>query len=626
MFSLSALVLAAHVSVDVTANRHLISEGIYGVTFASDAQLTRLGLSLRRFGGNAYSRYNFQAQTTNEGGDNVWFRNRVLSDGGPDFADNFLDVTRDAGLDVMLELPLLGFVAKPGSATSPPWTCGFSVAKYGAQRTTAPDDANCGDGFKPDGGRLTGNDPLDTSIAIDAGFLASWVQHVSGRARYYDLGNQPALWNSTHYDIHPDPSSYAEISAKLSESSAVVKANDPQAKTLGPSEWGWLNYFDSAAGDRMSAGIDFVPFYLREAQLLEVARGVRQLDYLDLHVYPQAASPNTGAIINGDTTAATNALRLRSTAILWDPNYVVESWESCCFDNVLRIIPRMRDWIATQYPGTGVSFSSYGWGAYNHITGALAQADVLGIFAREAVDLATLDAPPFDGQRIEDAFLLYRNYDNAGARFGQTSVSATSDDLSNVTTYAAFTGQTVTVVLINKNPALSQQADVVLPGVSTGTWRVFGFSNISRLNALNTGTLSTAGGTITLVLPPYSAQVLELVADQPLPTMSPDAGTPDAGTIDAGMMDAGSPDSGEPDAGMMDAGQPDSGTPDSGAPDAGPADSGTPDSGLADAGPRDAGSPDGGNMMMNPSSCGCHASAAPLFSLALLSLLRRRRR
>jgi hypothetical protein len=620
MFSLSALVLAAHVSVDVTANRHLISEGIYGATFATDAQLTRLGLSLRRVGGNAYSRYNFQAQTTNEGGDNAWFRNRVLSDGGPDFADHLIDTARDAGADLMLELPLLGFVAKPGSATAPPWTCGFSVAKYGAQRTVAPDDANCGDGFPnpplPDGGRVTGNDPLDTSIAIDAGFLASWVQHVNGRARYWDLGNQPALWNSTHYDVHPNPSSYAEISAKLAEGSAVVKGNDPQAKTLGPSEWGWLNYFDSAAGDRMSAGIDFVPFYLHEASLLAVSRGgVRQLDYLDLHVYPQAASPNAGAIVSGDTSAATNALRLRSTAILWDPNYIVESWEACCFDNVQRIIPRMRDWIAAQYPGTGVSFSSYGWGAYDHITGALAQADVLGIFAREAVDLATLDAPPFEGQRVEDAFLLYRNYDSAGARFGQTSVGAVSDDPGNVTTYAAFTGQTVTVVLINKNSTLSEEADVVLPNVSTGTWRTFGFSNISPLGALTTGTLSTAGGTITLALAPYSATVLEFVADQPLPTMAPDAGTPDAGA----------PDAGEPDGGSMDAGPSDSGTPDSGAPDSGTADSGTADSGTPDAGPQDSGTPDAGNNMMK-SSCGCQASAAPLFSLALLSLLRRRRR
>ena len=62
-------------------------------------------------------------------------------------------------------------------------------------------------------------------------------------------------------------------------------------------------------------------------------------------------------------------------------------------DGSLRIIGRMRDWVAQQYPGTLISISSYGWGAYNHITGALAEADVLGIFAREGVSLATLEAP-----------------------------------------------------------------------------------------------------------------------------------------------------------------------------------------------------------------------------------------
>jgi hypothetical protein len=605
LFALASLVLAAHVSVDVTANRHAVSDTIYGVTFATDAQVKALGLKLRRFGGNSYSRYNFQTQTTNEGGDNAWFRNRVLSDGGAEFADRFINATRDAGAAVMLELPVLGFVSKSGPG------CGFSVAKYGPQRTVAPDNADCGDGWLLDGGRVTGNDPLDTSVPIDAGFVSTWVQWVNGRVAYYDLSNQPALWNSTHYDIHPQPSTYLEIYNRMAEATAVVKAVNPFAKTLGPSEWGWINYFDSAAGERTALGIDFVPYYLHQAAVLQTSRGMRQLDYLDLHVFPQAPTPNTTAIFSGDTSATTNALRLRSTRILWDPSYTVESWETCCFDQVQRIIPRMHDWIAAEYPGTGVSISSYGWGAYDHITGALAEADVLGIFGREGVDLATLEAPPFEGQLVEDAFRLYRNYDGAGATFGSTSVSASSDDVTHVTAYAAIRGQTVTVVLINKDPALTEQADVVFPSVSGGAWRAFGFSNGMRLTPTGAGT-AMAGATITRVLAPYTAELLELVADNPLPTMQPDAGAPDAGASDAGQGDAGEMDAGAPDAGPPDAGATDSGTP------------GTPDSGTPtqDAGPTmDAGM----TMPPMPKGCGCNASGAPLLLLALLAFSRRRR-
>ena len=356
-----------------------------------------------------------------------------------------------------------------------------------------------------------------------------------------------------------------------------------------------------------------MPYYLNEAKLLELTKGARQLDYLDLHVYPQAQAPSTTAIFMGDTSAATNALRLRSTAILWDPGYLVESWESCCvYDNTgsLHIVARMRDWIAQQYPGTLIAISSYGWGAYNHITGALAQADVLGIFAREGVSLATLDAPAFDGQLVEDAFKLYRNYDGAGARFGSTSVGATSDD-ANVTTYAALNGRVVTVVLINKSPAITAQTDVTFPGAGTGSWRTFGFTIGMRLAALNTGALATPGGAVTLALQPYSAQVLELTADMDLP----DAGMPDAGPPDAGPPDAGGPDAGAPDGGTtVDSGTPDSGT---------PADSGTPDAGHVT--PPDAGTPDAGMTLMNPTGCGCNAFPAPLLALALLMLKRRRR-
>src|SRR5262249_34370020 len=147
------LSLGAHVTVDVGADQRAISPGIYGLSGGSDDQVKRLKITVHRFGGNGLSLYNFKTSTTNEGGDGLFFRNQVLADAGsPDFAASFIDLATDAGAQALIELPLLGYVAKGDSAQEPPWTCAFSVAKYGAQASVAPDDSDCGNGVLPDGG------------------------------------------------------------------------------------------------------------------------------------------------------------------------------------------------------------------------------------------------------------------------------------------------------------------------------------------------------------------------------------------------------------------------------------------------------------------------------------------
>lgn len=52
----------------------------------------------------------------------------------------------------------------------------------------------------------------------------------------------------------------------------------------------------------------------------ETQYGMRILDYLDLHAYPQG----TGIFSDSPGDANTQALRLRSTRQRWDPTYVDE--------------------------------------------------------------------------------------------------------------------------------------------------------------------------------------------------------------------------------------------------------------------------------------------------------------
>src|SRR5213076_1745078 len=104
---------------------------------------------------------------------------------------------------------------------------------------------------------------------------------------------------------------------------------DPAALTTGPVEWGWCSYFWS---DRDGCGNNNGPDYLAYGPFLEwyleqvydeqASSGVRLVDYLDIHYYPQAP----GVALSNDESAGTSALRLRSLKSLYDPAYVDESW------------------------------------------------------------------------------------------------------------------------------------------------------------------------------------------------------------------------------------------------------------------------------------------------------------
>ena len=265
---------------------------------------------MRRWGGNATTRYNWQTDTNNHASD--WFFENIpndlanpaaLPDGSS--SDQFVEQNRRTGTDTLLTVPLIGWTAKDRSRA-----CGFSVAKYGAQQSTDPWMPDCGNGVRTDGTQITGNDPLDTSTAISPAFVQSWMGHLtskyggagSGGVRFYNLDNEPELWDDTHRDVHPAPTSYDEMRDRSYAYAAAIKATDPGAQTFGPASWGWTAYFWSALDwapggawwnnpqDRLAHGnVPFIEWYLQQMRAYEQQQGGRILDYLDVHYYPQAS-------------------------------------------------------------------------------------------------------------------------------------------------------------------------------------------------------------------------------------------------------------------------------------------------------------------------------------------------
>jgi hypothetical protein len=535
-------------SVNLNAGRHKISPDIYGMNYADEALAADLRLPVRRWGGNAATRYNWQNDTSNRASD--WFylnvpENNAHPESLPagSSADQAIEQNRRTGTQTLLTVPMIGYAPKDRS-----WSCAFSVAKYGPQQWTDPSHPDCGNGVRSDGSKITGNDPRDTSIPISPGFVQNWIRHLisrygtanQGGIRYYNLDNEPMLWNSTHRDVHPNPVGYDELRDLTYQYAAAIKAVDPGAQTLGPVLWGWTAYFysalDAAPGgqwwlnplDRKAhGGTPFVEWYLRQMRAYEQQHGQRILDYLDLHYYPQASN----IALSGAGDDATQAMRLRSVRSLWDPTYVDESW----INEPVRLIPRMREWVNQNYPGTKLALTEYNWGALDDMNGALAQADALGVFGREGLDLATIWSPPASSDPGAFAFRIYRNYDGAGSQFGDISAQASSANQDQLAVYAAQRSSdgALTLVVINKtgdNLSSALSLSGFTPASRAQFYR-YSPANLDAIERLPDQPISGNGFTaiypessITLiVLPPaLSGQVLT-----PAPTATPlPAGTP----------------------------------------------------------------------------------------------------
>ncbi|MCX7019029.1 MAG: glycoside hydrolase family 44 protein [Candidatus Sumerlaeota bacterium] len=517
-------------SVDAAAGRHAISPLIYGMNFAEEALAAELRLPVRRWGGNATTRYNWRNDTANHAMD--WYFENAPED-NPDpsklpdgsTVDRFVEQDRRTSTKTILNMPLIGWTPKARA-----YAGGFSVAKYGAQQAVDPWRSDCGNGIRTDGTKITGNDPADTSIAITPEFARQWIAHLRGRygdaasggVAFYNLDNEPDLWSETHRDVRPMPLSYDEIRNRAYQYAAAIKAADPTAATLGPVSWGWTAYFysnlDWAAGgewwnsprDRNAhSGIPFTDWYLQQMRAYEQTTGTRILDYLDVHFYPQAP----GIALSPAGSAATQALRLRSTRALWDPAYADESW----IGEPVRLLPRMRDWVRDNYPGTKIALTEYNWGALNHINGALAQADILGILGREGADLAAVWDPPKTADPGAYAFRMYLNYDGVGAAFGDTAVRAASTDRDVLSIYAAQRGAAgdLTIIVINKSNS-SQASTLTLtnfnPSRKAEIWR---YSSANLNIIVRQADLAVTGNGFSAI---YPAASITLIVLHPQPT------------------------------------------------------------------------------------------------------------
>jgi hypothetical protein len=537
------------VAVDPSLDRRTISPLIYGVNWADAGQLATGVYTANRRGGNGTTRYNWLFDTSNRAFD-YYFLN--INEGGSNgaAADSFVAPTLANGAETVMTLPI-DQVAKSASRLP-----GFSVSKYGPQTGNecnvnpgVPGCSNNGNGIcdpnvnatmcpgpvrccNPAGPSvpgapglryIVGNSPSDTSVPVNLStHVGDFVSHLVSSfgvaattgVRFYNLDNEPMLWNSTHRDVHPAAPGYDEIWAKGLAAATEIKSRDAGAEILGPETWGWCDLWtsakDAALGDCINGpdrtahgGLPWPAWYMQQSCAHRLpaghpAAGHLPVDWLDIHFYPQGNGV-TGLSGNQsvEDDAATVAARLRSLKELYDPSWVSESWIADGSPNVVQLIPRMRTWRDTYCPEMKLVLAEYKWGRDNTISGALAQAEALAIFGREGLDMALRWVAPESGSLAEDAFRFYRNYDGAGAQVNGESVRATSSDVDGVGSYAvrAVNGK-LFVLLFNKD-TVSRDATVTVAGGVTGNvdlWRL----DLTGLAAAGTLTSTATGFVATL--------------------------------------------------------------------------------------------------------------------------------
>lgn len=515
------------VGVDVSSGVRPLSPLIFGVAFGDAKRNAEVGYTMQRWGGNSVTRYNWRVDVHSTAGD--WYyenipgatdRSQVPPIGNA--ADAFVGAALDAGAAPLMTIPTIGWVPRADSPLQHPYFAGFSVAKYGAQQSVDPWDPDAGNGVRPNGDPITGNDPTDTSSVADAEFQRGWIAHfqstfgsaANGGVRHYALDNEVMLWNSTHRDVHPQPTTFDETWAKAANYGAMIKQQDPAAQVFGPVTWGYCDLFGSAADncldgpDRQAhGGMPFVAWYLQQVCANPLAGGARAVDVLDLHYYPQGAN----IALSDDDTPDTAARRLRSLKELYDAAWVSESWISDLGDGPYHydkpnLVPRARAWIDQYCPGTKLAITEYNWGNDGTASGAVAQAELFGIFAREGVDVATRWVAPVEGSRVERAFLLFLDYDGAGARVQGTSVAATSADLDRIGAYAFRSGARTMVLLTNKT-GTAQDVALTFAQAPGSAWTLYGFDASQPVHALASGAIT--GTTLSLAaLPAMSANLL----------------------------------------------------------------------------------------------------------------------
>ncbi len=415
-------------SINTQTNQQLISPFIYGCSNGGYSNAT-----IVRQGGNRMTGYNWENNASNAGedyfnqSDDYLCYNAGIPSSEYNIPARFTQFIHNNALAInaqsAITIPMAGYVAKDKNGTT------VTVAE------TAPSARWCAiQNIKGSAFSITPN-LTDNLVYTDEylNFLISTYGNssTSSGIKNFLLDNEAAIWNGTHPRIVPSATNnITNFVNKSIQTAQTIRSMDANVKIWGPESYGFSEYYNfQTATDWPSYSATYPIFlsnYLDKMKVASTTSGSRLLDVMSVHWYPES---NAVSIFSANTDNATVLERMQSPRSLWDTTFIENSYIGQYFALYLPIIPYLKNQISSYYPGTKFAMTEYDFGADNHFSGGIAEAEALMGFIKTGTDYA------FKWNSLSGYSLsAIQLFNSTNYKFGNTSITATSNNnlLSNV--------------------------------------------------------------------------------------------------------------------------------------------------------------------------------------------------
>jgi hypothetical protein len=528
--SATPAVQAADVTVTINpASTHAISPWIYGINSYGGVP-NPPHVTMDRAGGNRWTAYNWENNFSNAGSDFGPYHNDTFLSSSTTPAEavrSFIAADHTAGIASLMTVQLQGLVSADAngnvSVANPPDMTRFKtvVDKKSSVDATA----------------FTITPPTsDANVYMDE-FLWALDQKFSGQnifgaspalPTFVSLDNEPELWNSTHLEVQgPNPVTSDNYITKTINLSKALKDQFPNVLIFGPVHYGFQGIYNwQGELSATPSGTNWFPDkYLQAISAASTTYGKPLVDVYDFHWYPEVYNGSGTRIVDmsGTTLSDSDVQQIvQAPRDLWDPNWHDPNNSNPWVYNELgqtaiRIIPRLQAKINAEFPSMkGIAITEYEAGGWNHIAGTVAQADMLGVFGVQNLFAASLWPPNGTYDYALAGFRAFRGFDGGTANFGDTSVQATSSDVSKVAVYASSDSTTpgrVVFVAINrtKNSLVTAINGMTLSGTAT-IYQMTASTAAGQnpVHPVSVGTQAASGTSLKITLPGLSVTTIDV--------------------------------------------------------------------------------------------------------------------